>query len=734
MSNFFSALLISLLIGLNSSAQSTKKVDSLQKLLGHPSLLKQTDALNSLALLYANTDSTKAFNYATKAREISIKTKYLLGIGQANRAMGIAQSFRYREKNALEHLNIAISYFQKINRTDEIGMVYSDMGTVFKLHKDQKTALTYFQKAEAIHLANKDNNKLIGVYNNLGACYAEIGLKTKAVENYIKGLKLAEKLKQEEDNTQLILNLGNVMQSEKNYDEANKYYYKAITIFKKQNNHLNTGISYLNLANSYILMKRHKDGNEILNRAIDAFEKANFVRGIQICYNNLGALFLRQNQFSEAIPFLQKSLDIIKSSPNKAGQALVEQNIGYAYTKLDNLTEAEKWFEKSENSAKHYKSDINVYAEIYTHRAMLDSAKGDYYNALIRKSQAIKIKDSLLNDKLNLQINELQTKYETEKKQSQINFLTTENTIQSLSLKNQILALNSSKLKNERNQLEIQNKNLDLEKKNATIQQKELQGKNDTQQINLLNKQATIQQLKIAKRNQTILILAGGTLLLAVISYLYFNKRKLQQQAQMQKDIQNEKERIARDLHDNVGGQLSYIIYSLDGINHEDEQTRTEITENINQSVRNVVGSLRETIWAISDANIKISDLSDKLKVFTKTLFRHTDTKISFTEKITIEKELNALLGLNVYRVCQEILNNAFKHSRASIINIEINSLEEFFSIQISDNGIGFDMKDTSLGKNSYGLANIKKRTSEFGIKLNLITEPKKGTTYILSL
>lgn len=230
-----------------------------------------------------------------------------------------------------------------------------------------------------------------------------------------------------------------------------------------------------------------------------------------------------------------------------------------------------------------------------------------------------------------------------------------------------------------------------------------------------------------------LLIVIVVFLLFVVIALWLFNRnnlKKKQHELQMLQNLQRDKERIARDLHDNVGGQLSYIIYSLDGINNENETKRNEVTESINQSVKSVIGSLRETIWAISDANINVQDFSDKLKVFARDLFKHNNTKIHFTENIKTQRELNALLGLNLYRICQEILNNAFKYAKASEINITLNDDNEKLSISISDNGVGFDMAQNN--KERYGLQNIKKRAVEFGILLAIKTEINKGTTYEL--
>lgn len=236
--------------------------------------------------------------------------------------------------------------------------------------------------------------------------------------------------------------------------------------------------------------------------------------------------------------------------------------------------------------------------------------------------------------------------------------------------------------------------------------------------------------------NRLLLVIAFALVLLLIVLGLWLynrnNLKKKQLELQMLKNLQRDKERIARDLHDNVGGQLSYIVYSLDGINDEDKEKRKGITESIYLSVRSVINSLRETIWAISDEGIKIQDFSDKLKVFSRNLFKHSETQLIFVENISNERELNALLGLNMYRICQEILNNSFKHAGAKEVKVILKSDETGLRIIICDNGIGFDTGLTA--KEQYGLQNIKKRAEEFGIALTLETELKKGTCYTLTV
>ncbi|MBK6983470.1 MAG: hypothetical protein IPH32_01340 [Bacteroidetes bacterium] len=248
----------------------------------------------------------------------------------------------------------------------------------------------------------------------------------------------------------------------------------------------------------------------------------------------------------------------------------------------------------------------------------------------------------------------------------------------------------------------------------------------------LLQQDNLLKQSKIDQRNKTIIVLVIGILLIVFIIIWrinIINLKKKQKELEATQAIQKEKERISRDLHDNVGGQLSYVLYSLDGINTDDKSKRTEITGNVNESVRNVISNLRETIWAINDEVISINDFSDKLKVYVRSMFRNTETKIFFTENVQIDTQLNSLVGLNLYRICQEIINNAFKHSKATELIVNITS-EDKVIVEIIDNGVGFDLEVVS--KDGFGLANIKSRANEVGITLELESKRNDGVKYKL--
>lgn len=251
------------------------------------------------------------------------------------------------------------------------------------------------------------------------------------------------------------------------------------------------------------------------------------------------------------------------------------------------------------------------------------------------------------------------------------------------------------------------------------------------QENKLLQQENNLSQAKLETRNRTIIILVFAIVLIGVVIVWRINTSKLKKkelELEASKKIQKEKERISRDLHDNVGGQLSYVLYSLDDLDHTETAKRNEIKTNINESVRSVIQNLRETIWAINDESLTINDLSDKLKVYSRAMFKNSNTKIIFSENIESDIILNSLVGLNLYRICQEIINNAFKYSKATQLKFTINSSEKA-TIVIEDDGKGFDLNEQSEG---FGLKNIHDRAQEIGASVTLNASKNQGVTYTI--
>lgn len=502
------------------------------------------------------------------------------------------------------------------------------------------------------------------------------------------------------DNCFAYQNLSQAYNNAGNYKLARESNKKALAIAEALQNEVLISNSYNSIGISYNQDKQYKEAIPWFRRVIALSEKTG--KPSAVGYQNMGLCFRQLGQYDSALIYGKKSLVIAEQQGNK-------YNIAYSFSELGATFIESKMYDTAivylRQSAAIYEARRENFNLVYVYMYL-----GNCYAAKRDKQTAQNYYHKALA--LNKYNNNLKQRYEiyyqTGKMYSDIK------EFDSAYIYNLKYALLQDSVLRAKSELSAA----------ATVASYQLGEKEKN--IQLLRQKNDINSM-------AIVIVVVLFLLLVVLALWWLNHiRFKQKQTELQnfQTLQQERERIARDLHDNVGGQLSYIIYSLDGINDEDETKRSEVTESINQSVRSVIGSLRETIWAISDANISVQDFSDKLKVFTRNLFQHTNVKIHFTESVNSERELNALLGLNLYRICQEILNNAFKYANATEVNIDLKNVEEKLTITLSDNGNGFDASQQN--KERYGLENIRKRAAEFGIAISLETKEGNGTKYVL--
>lgn len=151
-------------------AQQQTKVDSLHQIISKNGKgITHIDALNDLAWMFSKTDSTKAMDYALKAKSLATNKKYLNGLAEAYKSMGNVQSYKNHTSVAVQNFLTSNDYYIKLNNQKEIGGNYNNIGMAYKIVGNLSQALVYFQKAEKIHRFEKDLEAISAVSNNLGA-------------------------------------------------------------------------------------------------------------------------------------------------------------------------------------------------------------------------------------------------------------------------------------------------------------------------------------------------------------------------------------------------------------------------------------------------------------------------------------------------------------------------------------------------------------------------------------
>jgi two-component system, sensor histidine kinase LadS len=224
-------------------------------------------------------------------------------------------------------------------------------------------------------------------------------------------------------------------------------------------------------------------------------------------------------------------------------------------------------------------------------------------------------------------------------------------------------------------------------------------------------------------------------------------KQELQEQ-QSKQQIQDERERIGRELHDNVGARLAHLIGQIDNLEYRLERDKSEESvnntieklENVGENARGVMNILRETIWAVKEESIPTELFAAKIRSY---LQSNMDDSITCDVHAHCENDMTLSPGqaLNMFRIVQEACQNALKHAEASHININIICKNNVLDIVIRDNGKGFDLpknhEHPSVSEpldGHYGLKNMQFRAIEIGSTMIIESETGKGTVVHLKM
>ncbi|MEP7080319.1 MAG: histidine kinase [Ginsengibacter sp.] len=264
-----------------------------------------------------------------------------------------------------------------------------------------------------------------------------------------------------------------------------------------------------------------------------------------------------------------------------------------------------------------------------------------------------------------------------------------------------------------------------LNKKNSTEELKALQSQYDIQENKKLIAE---QELVLLKKNYWLYGSALLALMVSIIVWLSFNtyhrrqKIKLAKAREEEKGIaangiiqaeENERKRIAADLHDNIGAYASAIRADVEKISYDNPAKNSASIQNLQQHSQEIINSLRDTIWVLNKENITITGMGDRMKNYINKLQpSYSHIQIEVSEQITNDLRLGSQKALNIFRLVQEAIHNALRHSGASQINLVIKS-DDKISIQVTDNGTG--LTSGANPDTGHGLQNMKTRAEESG-------------------
>ncbi|WP_296383652.1 tetratricopeptide repeat protein [Winogradskyella sp.] len=559
-------------------------------------------------------------------------------------------------------------------------------GIYYDIIGKKDSALLDYNKAYKIANKIDDIDGKASVYNNKGLIYWNSENYNEAMENYLSSLKIFEETDNKKSQANSLNNIGLLLKELKRYKESKNYHIRALKLRKSIEDTYGVGASYTNLSQVYSYIDYPDSTIYYSHKAFKIKEKIGDKRGLGIVYNNLGQEYNILKQFDSSEYYLKKADKIYDELKSKKLKATNSSALGSMYFNSGNFKQSIKYSE----AALNFTSEDEIFTQFKIRRRLAYAYMNlnAYKNSVDNFDIALTLKDSIAKQNEVVATQEVFEKYQSAEKQKQI-----------------------------------------------LIQRAEL----------------AEQDLIIQKRNYQIYGLLGLALILGLIGYLFYNQQKLKN-AQLQKEnelkdallkietqnkLQEQRLRISRDLHDNIGAQLTFIISSIDNLKYgfdiKDEKLNTKL-ETISDFTSGTIYELRDTIWAMNKSEITFEDLQSRISNYIEKAHLY-DSNIRFDfnvdDSVDVNKKFTSVEGMNIHRVVQEAIHNSLKYANATTIEVEVSKVVSNLVFKISDNGKGFDITNVKRGN---GLNNMEKRVRSIGGEIVIISKENSGTEIIVTI
>ena len=591
-----------------------------------------------------------------------------------------------------------------------------------QVYSDVKASKKYFEAIFSLAKQKKINYAYAKAFNAKGVYLDMTGNFDSAYISYNKAIYFSKKAKLLSTEGSAYNNLGLLDWNRGDFYKALQNYNKSLELFEKIENINYQGNTLSNIGLIYDEIDEPKKAEFYLNKALNIRKKAKDDYGLSVSYVNLGKFFAKQGNYKFAISNYKKAIEIKTKINDELGIAIAKNNLSSSLISIKNYDEALKVLKESEIVCLKNEAESNIIESVYHGLSEVYLALND-----LKKAKEYSNKLYLVAQKNN-DLERLSAYYELESKIA-------------LTEKNYKKAYQFYLTKDSLNTI---TGGLEL-KKAINLYEAKYQSEKNEKKLLLAKNELIKKELQIKNKNTQFQILILISLALISIGYLIYRQQRLkntQQEQEFQlksaiKEIETQNQlheqrlSISRDLHDNIGAQLTFVISSIDNLKFANQITDNKIVNQltkISDFTKATIIELRDTIWAMNKDEFSFDDLRSRIFNFIeKAKSAKEDVTFSFNVESNIQdKKMTSFVGINIYRTIQESINNAIKHANPSKIEVKVKPLGTKIQIQIVDNGNGFQVNEVDLGN---GIMNMKKRIDDLNGDFSIHSELEKGTS-----
>lgn len=549
-----------------------------------------------------------------------------------------------------------------------IGQAMAYKGKYEEAFARYREALPYCLRARYIPAA------LPALYINIGVSHKNRGNYEQANSYYHKALQhLLLYLPEDKFVIVAYNNLSALQIRQDNYSEALIYAQKAESLAAQKKIPAYQVSSLINMGSIYTALEKEDSAFFCFNKGLDLAKGKEYTDMQQVLLTGIGDLYLRQGNPQSAIPYFKQALQLSTKTNPLYSSLMPGYSLGTAFFQLKAYKDAEEILLSSIDMAEQTGLMENKQIAHYT-LAEVYEATGRHEKALQQYRIYQHLKDSITGLDKTKAISEIEAKYNTEQKDKLI----------------------------AEHQLQISE-----------------------------------QQRSLDRNRMITLIIIGFVLLSSCL--LWAGNRYRRKTAKRKKEVdqlkaimngeEQERDRIARELHDGIGGMLTGIQLNLTALIEKKEPSLRDLEQLANR-IKSVGEEVHKTAHNLTPGILQQHSLWQALNHYCEQFEANGGLQIELQfmgDLETLEKPLE----LTLYRIIQELIQNIARHARARHVAVQLRSEENKLYLSVEDDGIGFD---TQLKKNGLGLQHIQTRIAALNGYCAIASAPGKGTSVYIEI
>ncbi len=652
-----------------SIAQGNKKVDSLVQLL---SVSKQDTSrvkiLNKLSWDLLNIgDFEPAMKYAEEALALSEKLSFSDGAYYAYMRMGNIFMFLGNSEQSLKKFLLAHKIATQTGNTKKKAQVLVGIGNFFYQQGKHTEALENYSQGLKLWQQLGDNKEIAGTYVNMANIYGEQGNEIVAMERYLDALKTYEASGNKLEVAKCYSNIGLLFFDKRNFTEAIKYTSLSLKIEKELGDKYGMAMDHNALGDSYRELKNYTEALMHHTESLKLREEIGDKGGQAQTNYNIGNIYCEQLNYADARTMYLAVIELGKELNSDLSLAYANLGLCRVYLEENKMTQARNHAISGLSLATKINS-VGIMKDLYLKLSEIDSAQKNFKSAYWHYKKYVELQGSVFDEEKERKITQLSMRYEFSKKEDSLKF---QQGLIDAKLKQQVL---------------------------LTYQQKKAKN----------------------------YFIAGLVMFTILLFFLYRNYRTRQKLK-----LQTLRNKIASDLHDDVGSTLSSIsIFSQ--MAQEQSSEVQPLLQTIGESSRKMLDAMADIVWTINPENDQFEKIILRMRSFAYELLGAKQIEFRFVADSNIAGiKLPMDARRNLYLIFKEATNNMVKYANPSRAMFSIKEEQGKLVMFINDNGKGFDSNKEVQGN---GLRNMRKRASEMGAVLMIDSILGSGTTIKLEL